>query len=122
MSRNAVAVIDDDPDYREVVATVVDMLGLDAVGAEDCAQGIAVIERASPRIVAVLLDYLMPGLTPVQCVAGLRAVSGSAPIILISAAADIGSLARMLELEHWLAKPFAIDALRGLLRSLKIVK
>lgn len=114
--RDAVLVIDDDPDCREVIGVVMETLGLRLLEAPDCPRALEVIAREQGRILLVLLDYRLPGSSPADCAAALRAVCGEAPIVLWSAAVDADARARELGLREWLAKPFDLEDLEQLVR------
>jgi len=120
MARNTVLVIDDDPDFREAVSLVLDDMGVRVLGAPDCETGLALLEREREKVRLVLLDYWMPGMTPVACTGALKACAdGDIDIILVTAAASPAKYAAELGLGRYLKKPFAIEQLRGVVaRSL----
>jgi CheY-like chemotaxis protein len=114
MVRDRVLVIDDDPDLRELVALVLLDWGLTAIEAEDCASALSQLERERGRLRAVLLDYFMPGLDPHTCTSEILArVDPEVPVVLVSAAVDIGERAAAVGLERVLAKPFDLAELRA---------
>jgi CheY-like chemotaxis protein len=105
--RTIVMVIDDDPDFRELIAIVLQDWGLGCVAASDCAEALPVLERERDHLQAVLLDYFMPGLSPCACAqAILERIDPSVRVVLVSAAVDIGERAAELGLGRFLAKPF----------------
>jgi two-component system, OmpR family, response regulator VanR len=120
VARNTVLVIDDDRDFREAVAVVLEDMGVKVLEAPDCAEGVALLERERERVRLVLLDYWMPGMTPVACMGALKACAdGDIDIILVTAAATPAKYAAELGLARYLKKPFAIEQLRGVVaRSL----
>ena len=120
MARNTVLVIDDDPDFREAVAAVLEDMGVRVLEAPDCEAGLTLLARERERVRLVLLDYWMPGRTPVDCMGALKAyTNGDIDIILVTAAAAPAKYAAELGLSRYLKKPFAIEQLRGVVaRSL----
>jgi CheY-like chemotaxis protein len=112
MNRNRVLVIDDDPDLRDLVAVLLADLGLEAVSAGSCQEALPLIERERGRLRAVLLDYYMPGLAPRDCVRAIASqTEAEVPVVLMSAAVDVGARARELGLASFLAKPFEAEEL-----------
>lgn len=112
MLRNRVLVIDDNPDFRELIALSLSEWGLQCIQVADCAQALPLIERERDRLRAVLCDYLMPGLSPCDCLKAIRErVDPVVCVVLVSAAVDISELAADLGLARFLAKPFDLDQL-----------
>jgi CheY-like chemotaxis protein len=114
MERDAVLVIDDDPDFREMVQ----MLLGDSVTvfeAADCAAGLELLERERARVRLVLLDYWMPGKTPGECARCLmeRAAPG-VDVVLVTAAPNAAERAAELGIPRYLSKPFEIEQLERL--------
>ena len=115
-SRNTVLVIDDDPLCREMIAMMAQIRSVPALEASDCREGLEVLEREHRRIKIILLDYLMPGMKPEQCIASIIARAGpEIPVVLITAAVDPTARAAELKVGRWLSKPFDVEALESLL-------
>jgi DNA-binding response OmpR family regulator len=113
-----VLVIDDDPDFRELVTMVGTSVGVEVLEAETCVEGLNILMQEQDRITLLLLDYFLPGLTPVRCVEALRrTTSDRVPIVLVTAAVDAAARATELGLSRWLAKPFDLAELVGLLEG-----
>lgn len=112
----AVLIVDDDADFRELTAWVAERLGFDALTAEDCESGLATLRRERGRVVVVLLDYFMPGMDPLHCAGAFRAL-GPVPIVLCTAAVDAAQRAREVGLDRWLSKPFDLERLRQTIRD-----
>jgi DNA-binding response OmpR family regulator len=116
--RDAVLVIDDDPDFRDLVDTVLGFQGISVFSAADCREGLALLVRERQRIALILLDYWMPGMSPVHCAACLRAHAGEdIQIVLVTAAANTADRATELGIARWLSKPFGMEQLGHLARS-----
>ncbi|WP_437305400.1 response regulator [Sorangium sp. So ce388] len=112
MLRNRVLVIDDDPDFRELVALTLSEWGLHCIQVADCAKALPLLERERDRLRAVLCDYFMPGLSPCECTRAIHErVDPAVRVVLVSAAVDISELAADLGLARFLAKPFDLDQL-----------
>jgi CheY-like chemotaxis protein len=116
--RNAVLVIDDDPDFRGLVKTFADLWKVPVLQAGDCNTGLKILEREHYRIKMVLLDYFMPGMEPLTCARAIIAKAGpSIRVILVTAAPDPRARALELEISRWLAKPFESSTLKSLLTN-----
>jgi DNA-binding NtrC family response regulator len=108
---NAILVIDDDSDLRDLVRLVVEPMGLEVLQAASCEEGIAALRTHRDRVRLVLLDYFMPGMNPADCVRALGRLTDRQRIVLCTAAVDARGLAAALGLPNWLEKPFALTDL-----------
>lgn len=116
MHRDELLVIDDDPDFRELVSLFAEELGVTCVPASTPDEGTTLAEREAPRLRAVLLDYFMPGNDPARTAAAIkRRVGPDVPVVLVSAAVDVAELAALADLDRYLAKPFDLESLREIL-------
>jgi CheY-like chemotaxis protein len=115
MDRGTVLIIDDDPDFRELMSISLESMGFSALSAPDCSTAMAVFEREHEHISTVLLDYLMPGMVPCDCIAALMAQPHRPRVILVTAAADPAARAAELGCDQWLSKPFSQKQLEHLL-------
>ena len=114
----ALLVVDDDPNYRELIVIVGRTRGIVVLEAADCGQALQMLDREKDRIRLILLDYFMPGMEPTQCAAAVIAKAGpSIPIILATAAMDPAGRAAELRLREWLSKPFDIAVLEALFQK-----
>ncbi len=117
MSDAALLIIDDDADLRDLIRLVVEPTNVDVVEAATCVEGIAAFRANRDRVCLVILDYLMPGMDPACCARELCSLTGSARIVLCTAAVDPAARAAEIGLSRWLAKPFELDALETLVRD-----
>ena len=117
MSDDAILIIDDDADVRDLVRLVVEATDVDVVEAATGVEGIAALRANRDRIRLVLLDYFMPGMDPTSCARELCRLVDSTMIVVCTAAADPSGRAAEVGLSRWLAKPFALEALEGLVRE-----
>ena len=114
MSDDAILVIDDDPDLRDLVRLILESMDVDVVEAATGVEGIAALRANRDRIRLVLLDYFMPGMDPTSCAKELCRLVDSTMIVLCTAATDPSRRAAEVGLSRWLAKPFAVEALESL--------
>ena len=117
MNDDAILIIDDDADLRELVRLVAEAIDIDVVEAATGVEGIAALRANRDRIRLVLLDYFMPGIDPTSCARELCRLVDSTMIVLCTAAADPSARAAEVGLSRCLAKPFAVEALESLVRE-----
>jgi CheY-like chemotaxis protein len=116
VNRDSVLVIDDNADFRELIAMIGQLYGIPVLQAEDCRCALKVLARDQDRIKLVLLDYFMPGMEPAPCVRAIKEKAGQAvQVVLVTAAADPRIRAAELHLNRWIAKPVAPAVLMELM-------
>jgi serine phosphatase RsbU (regulator of sigma subunit) len=117
----SILVVDDNADNRDVLTRRLRRLGYAEVDtAADGHEALAAISGKSAQGTpydTVLLDVMMPGLTGVQVLERLAAdaLLAQTPVIMISAATEIETVVRCIELgaEDYLPKPFNPTLLRA---------
>jgi len=118
LSPDLVLVIDDNPDFCELVEMVGHLYRVPVLSASDCRKGLQVIAREKSRIKLIFLDYFMPGMDPASCAqAIMREVGPSVSVVLVTAAADPSARAAELHLNRWVAKPVDPSVLGGLMTA-----
>jgi CheY-like chemotaxis protein len=101
--------VDDDPDTREVLQTVLGSSGADVIAAESAAQGLAAIEQRAPDV--IIADIGMPGedgYSFIQKARGILAARGvHPPAIALTAYARLEDRERTLAagFQRHIAKP-----------------
>ncbi len=104
--------VDDDPEIRNALRTVLERQGYRVLTAADGNMGLALAERESPHI--VIVDMMMPKKSGFLVLEKLKQrAEGSPKVIMITA--NEGSrhraYAEMLGVDDYIRKPFAIDKL-----------
>ncbi len=86
--KKTVLVVDDDPDARDYLVTVLEDQGFAAVTAKDGAEAISMIEQSAPDLVT--LDITMPGKSGVGVYRRLKEDDKlrSIPVIIITGVSD----------------------------------
>jgi CheY-like chemotaxis protein len=117
-----VLIVEDDPDVREMLATLLAIEGFHAIAAEDGLEALhllrAVRHRAPDIPCLVLLDLKMPRLGGKEF---RRAQLGdptvaNVPVAVMSGAVDLEQRAKALGAVATLAKPIDFDALMNVVR------
>ena len=108
--RGRVLVIDDEPDVRMLVETVLRDAGQIAMSAENGEEALALAAREPPDL--ILLDKLMPVMDGTEFAKAYRAaVAHPAPIVAFCAARDAEAWASSIGAVAYIGKPFDITEL-----------
>jgi CheY-like chemotaxis protein len=112
VSRPLVLVVDDDPDILEALCDIVEVEGYRVIRARNGAEALARVQAEVPDV--ILLDLMMPVMDGAAFAAALRDRPGGSAIPLVVISAD-GKPERATGLgaAAFLAKPFDIEALLG---------
>jgi len=104
-----VLVVDEDPSLRELLRAVLEDAGYSVRVAADGAQALDVVKTERPD--AMLLDIGMPVTNGIEFVRAYRRTlePPHAPIVISSARGDAEQVARDLDADGYVNKPFAID-------------
>ena len=116
---------EDDPALRSLLAAALARDGYSVVEAADGTEVLdllashLVADTGLPRLDVIVSDVRMPGWTGLDVLAGLRALPGAPPVVLITAfgGEEFRDRARRLGAAATLDKPFDIDDLRGVIRQ-----
>ena len=111
-----ILIVEDDTLVRELTATLLSEAGYEVATAGDGWAGLAALEASRPDL--VLLDLRMPEMDGWAFAQRYRELAEPrAPLVLFSTANDLAEHAVALGAAAWIEKPFAIDALTGIVRS-----
>lgn len=117
MNPKAILVVDDEPAILDMIA---ELLGFEGYQVVTTSQGSVALARAKDDPPAlILLDLMMPGISGWQVIAALKAApqTRAIPIVVLSARRDLPAIAKDLGIVTFLAKPFDIDELLGIVRQ-----
>jgi CheY-like chemotaxis protein len=110
---NFVLVVDDDPDIRESLETVLGIHGHAVASAADGSEAITFLRQDGPQPCVILLDLMMPGMNGFDFRAQLEAdpMLAEIPVVIITGAGIlVDERANTLHAEI-LRKPFDLKAL-----------
>lgn len=102
-----ILIVDNELDVLKSTQMILDGLGYECVVLPDARHVAQVVDRED--VDCILLDLLMPGVDAVATVKKLRKNPETAkvPIVLFSASSDLADAAAQLDVQGYLAKPFA---------------
>lgn len=103
-SQKLILIIDDDPDFREIMATKLKSSGFKVEQASDGMSGLEIVKKIKPDL--VLLDVRMPRMSGVQTLAKIKSnpdISGLKVIFLTN-------LGEIEQEDAWVDDRFAKDA------------
>jgi len=106
-------VVDDDPNVRQALSTVLGSLGFQVIAAGDGAEGLVLAVERRSEIRLVISDIHMPHLGGIQLVQALRRMSPQLPILVTSGRIDEHDERQLREfgVAAILPKPFTHEAL-----------
>jgi DNA-binding response OmpR family regulator len=111
----SVLVVDDDPNMRYVITSILEDEGFTLSSAADGQVAIEMAERESPQL--VVLDMSLPILGGREVAVRLRAIRGaSLPILVITADGRAAEKAREIGAYAYLRKPFELTDLVATVR------
>jgi len=108
-SKGVVLVVDDEPDIRDTLATVLHSLGYSPLVAHDRDNALHVMKDKSPD--AMILDWQMPGMPIEVFLSAVRGMNRKPGIVLLTANSKVAEKARELGLQYYIQKPFDLEVL-----------
>ena len=115
-SRGRILVVDDDDTIRALVATALADAGYEVRAAVHGVEALDTAAEWSPDL--ILLDMRMPLMDCWEFVRAYRGRPGlHAPIVILTAGRDAASIAADVAADGFLAKPFDLDGLLGIVGS-----
>ena len=111
MLAKRVLIVDDDADIRDLLFSALAEDGYEGVQACDGREALAVVERWRPDV--IVLDLMMPGMDGWTFARRLREgpLPSTIPILVLSAAHDLGGKARAVDAAEVVSKPFDLEML-----------
>lgn len=108
MNRN-ILVVDDDAVFRERLVRAFRTRGLEARGAGDAEEALALAREESPELAVV--DLRMPGLGGLELVRELRAIDPATQVVMLTGYGSIATAVEAMRLGavHYLPKPADAD-------------
>ena len=108
-----ILLVDDEADVRESTGMILESAGYSVVSASGGHEAVAVFERGSLAVDAVILDLSMPGMDGLSTFQELRRLDPGVPIVLCSGYSqhDVAERFRGLDVDAFLKKPYELGDL-----------
>jgi DNA-binding response OmpR family regulator len=112
----SVLVVEDDGDLVALMELVLSDAGYRVRTAQDGAAALALVAQEMPGL--ILLDMRMPGMNGWEFAREFRdRYDRAAPIVVVTAAENARARAAEVDADGWLAKPFEIDEVLGMVAA-----
>ena len=109
-----ILIVDDDPDIRAFITSVLSALDYELAEAKSMEEGLKLYQELHPQL--VITDIVMPGKNGFQVIGEIRRISKEVPIIAITGnlhgkAGDYLRMSKSLGANHVMGKPLTIEKL-----------
>lgn len=113
MESRTILVADDDSCARDPIVALLKRSGYDIITATDCREAVSVFRDHADTIVAVLLDYSMPGGRSDDVFESIQRIRPNVPVIMMSGYSEQDVIGRFkgVGVVGFLNKPFGRAAL-----------
>ena len=113
-----ILVVDDEPDFSRLFASVLSEMGYEVSTASGGRQGLVKIRENPPDI--LFLDVKMPQVDGLECLRRIRKTKRKFVIVVMTAYGDIESARKAMRLgaDEYISKPFDLDDLKHLVGEL----
>jgi DNA-binding NtrC family response regulator len=113
-----ILVVDDEPDFSRLFASVLTEMGYEVSTASGGRQGLVKIRENPPDI--LFLDVKMPQVDGLECLRRIRKNKRKFVIVVMTAYGDIESARKAMRLgaDEYISKPFDLDDLKHLVGEL----
>src|SRR5271157_1555531 len=113
-----ILVVDDEPDFSRLFASVLTEMGYEVSTASGGRQGLLKIRENPPDI--LFLDVKMPQVDGLECLRRIRKTKRKFVIVVMTAYGDIESARKAMRLgaDEYISKPFDLDDLKHLVGEL----
>jgi CheY-like chemotaxis protein len=112
----SILVVDDDPSLREIVCTLLSIMGLDSQEAPNGAVAVDMYRAQSKAFDLVIMDIVMPQMDGIEATLKIREIDPLAKVILLSGYTehDVWSACP----DAFLLKPYMLPELRAVIQKL----
>jgi CheY-like chemotaxis protein len=106
-----ILVVDDDPDILDMLREALEGAGHRVLTARDGLEALERLRTGRPSL--IFLDMRMPRMDGWEFARAARERGNTAPVVVITAAGDARAWAKEISAESYIAKPFTISQLLG---------
>lgn len=109
MNKGSILVVDDDPELRHLLTTILKNNGYSCDEACDGPAAIGIIREK--RYDVIFMDLLMPGLSGCDMISEIHSISPGTPVVVISIVSDEAAMKELFDAGAavFIRKPFKIE-------------
>lgn len=119
-------VVDDSRAMRSILSRSLAKFGFEARTAANGKEGLELLERDSPDLALMLVDWNMPELNGLEFVKRVRAMPryASTPLMMVTTETEVEQMVKALEAgaDEYVMKPFTDDIIAGKLRLIGVLE
>jgi CheY-like chemotaxis protein len=117
MKNKTILICDDDESVLKILCLILDKSGFTVIAEKNSLNVFSAVDRSNPDL--LLLDLWMPALNGDEVIRSLKSnpVTKNLPVILISASPGAAHIAAETGADGFLAKPFQLEELMGMIES-----
>lgn len=116
----AILVVEDEPDIRELLTFTIGRAGYDVIAAETAEQALQKMDKGLPEL--VLIDWMLPGMDGVELARRMRQdeLTAELPIIMLTARGEEGDKLQSfgVGVDDYVTKPFSPRELLARIKAL----
>jgi two-component system phosphate regulon response regulator PhoB len=116
----AILVVEDEPDIRELLTFTIGRAGYDVIAAETAEQALQKMDKGLPEL--VLIDWMLPGMDGVELARRMRRdeLTAELPIIMLTARGEEGDKLKSFDVgvDDYVTKPFSPRELLARIKAL----
>lgn len=116
----AILVVEDEPDIRELLTFTISRAGFDVIAAESAEQALQKIDKGLPEL--ILIDWMLPGMDGVELAKRMRQdeLTADIPIIMLTARGEEGDKLKSFDVgvDDYVTKPFSPRELLARIKAL----
>lgn len=113
-----ILIVDDQAGIRRLLYEAFNEQGYEVELAGNGMEALEKVKAASPDL--ILLDMKMPGMSGIETLKEIKTIDPSALVVMMTAYGELEIVAEALKLgiKEYVAKPFDINELRGMIRTI----
>ena len=121
MDSNAILVVEDERDIREMLAFSLERAGFTVIASETAEQALAMLEGPLPGL--VIIDWMLPGMSGVELARALRRdpLTSDLPLLMLTARGEEADKLKSFDagIDDYVTKPFSPRELIARIRALR---
>lgn len=122
--RQAVLIVEDEEDIRELLSEYFRARNYDVVGAPDGSAALAALDREADRFTLVITDLHLPGVDGLAVLEAARKANPAAYVVIVTGFASLDSAIRAVRLGayDYLTKPFSLGQIDVVLQRIEAMQ